>query len=77
MNLSSLSLIISLLTFNIVAVFLKISKAHEILMDEAKRAAYDGTLKAKKLKKRKEMEMDANRKKMKDGTIIILKNYFI
>lgn len=55
--------------------FLKVTKAYETLADETKRAEFDRGQNAKKMRKRKDMEMDSNRKKMKDG--ILLHPYLI
>jgi DnaJ family protein C protein 17 len=48
------------------SMFQKISKANEVLGDTEKRAAYDNIVNARKARKRKEMEMNADRKKMTD-----------
>ena len=46
-------------------------------MDESKKAAYDATIRAHKMKKRKESEMDATRSQMIKGIIATLLFIFI
>lgn len=46
-------------------IFLRLTKAYDLLTDEKLRAEYDATLQAKANRKRKEAEMDSGRKKMK------------
>jgi len=48
------------------AIFLKLSRAYQVLLDPKKKADYDKLQKAKLAKKRRENEMDSKRRKLKE-----------
>jgi DnaJ family protein C protein 17 len=64
------ALFFALLTALSAEIFIKLKKAHEVLLHEDQRKAYDAKIQARILKKKKREEMTAGRRKLKDDLVM-------